>query len=68
MEEDITEFGEIYSLVNLIKDPACFKSIQNPSPIAVNLTNKRSSFHNSCSIETGLSDHRNDNNSLKNLS
>ena len=51
------EFCETYNLVNLIKDPTCFKSVQNPTSIVVILTNKSNSFYNSCSIETGLSDH-----------
>ena len=45
-EEDMKEFCEI-----------CVLSVQNPTSIDVILTNKSNSFYNSCSIETGLSDH-----------
>ena len=41
---------------NLIKEPTCFKSIENPSSIDIMLTNKKQSFQNSMTIETGLSD------------
>ena len=30
-EEEMKEFCETYNLVNLIKDPTCFKSVQNPT-------------------------------------
>ena len=56
-EEDMKECCETYNLVNLIKVPTCFKSVQNPTSIDVILTNKNNSSYNSCSIETGLSDH-----------
>ena len=56
-EENIKEFCETYNLHNLIKDPTCFKSVQNPTSIDVILTNKIKSFENSFTLETGLSDH-----------
>ena len=56
-EHSMEEFYAIYSLRNLIKFPTCFKSLTNPSPIDVMLTNRFRSFQNSVAIETGLSDH-----------
>ena len=55
-EEHMKEFCETYNLSNLITDPTCFKSINNPSCIDVMLTNRSSCFENSTVIETGLSD------------
>ena len=55
-EKDMNEFCEIYNLENLIKGPTCFKNPSNPSSIDVMLTNKKSSFQNSMTLETGLSD------------
>ena len=56
-ENEMIDFCETYNLQNLIKDPTCYKSISNPSSIDVMLTNKKSSFVNSMTLETGLSDH-----------
>ena len=55
-EEHMANFCEIYNLENLIKEPTCFKSTDNPSSIDVVLTNKKLSFQNSTIVETGLSD------------
>ena len=55
-EEYMKDFCETYNLVNLITDPTCFKSINNPSSIDVMLTNRSTCFENSTVIETGLSD------------
>ena len=55
-EKEMKEFCDIYNLENLIKDPTCYKSAENPSSIDIMLTNKRLSFQNSRTIETGLSD------------
>ena len=46
----------MYDLENLIKKPTCFKSTENPSSIDVILTNRKSKFQNSMTVETGLSD------------
>ena len=56
-EKYMQEFCEIYDLENLIKEPTCFKNPANPSSIDVMLTNKKCRFHNSMTLETGLSDH-----------
>ena len=52
---EIKTFMDIYQLKNLIKEPTCFKS-DNPTCIDLILTNTSSSFQNSGTIETGLSD------------
>ena len=56
-EKEMQEFCEMYNFENLIKGPTCYKSATNPSSIDVMLTNKKSSFQNSMTLETGLSDH-----------
>ena len=47
----------MYDLENLIREPTCFKNASNPSSIDVMLTNRKNSFTNSTTIETGFSDH-----------
>ena len=56
-EERMKDFSETYDLKNLIKEPTCSKSIDNPSLIDLILTNKWRCFQNSTVVETGLSDH-----------
>ena len=56
-ENAMTEFCEIYNLPNLIKEPTCFKNLDNPSCIGVILTNRKENFQNSSAIEIGLSNH-----------
>ena len=55
-EEKMKDFCETYNLQNLIKEPTCFKSAENPTSIDVILTNKSNSFINTSTLETGLSD------------
>ena len=55
-EEDMMTFCETYSLTNLITEPTCFKSVENPSCIDVMLTNRSQCFEDSKTIQTGLSD------------
>ena len=57
-EENMTDFCDIYNLQNLIKYPTCFKSVQNPTSINMNLTNRCVCFQNTCTIQTGISDHQ----------
>ena len=52
----LAEFCASYNLKNLIKEPTCFKNIDNPTPIDHILTNHQKSFHSSSVYETGLSD------------
>ena len=56
-KERMKDFSETYDLKNLIKEPTCSKSIDNPSLIDLILTNKWRCFQNSTVVETGLSDH-----------
>ena len=43
-EEGMANFCETYGLENLIKEPTCFKSCENPSSIDIILTNKKKQF------------------------
>ena len=55
--EDAMEiFCDTHNLKNLVKEPTCFKSVNNPSCIDLILTNRASSFQNTNVLETGLSD------------
>lgn len=56
-EPAMITFCETYSLINLIKEPTCFKNPLNPSSIDLILTNRPRIFQNSTTVETGLSDH-----------
>ena len=53
---DFKEFCDFYNLTNLIKVPICFKNPDFPTNIDAMLTTSYRIFHNSCAIETGLSD------------
>ena len=53
----LTDFCEMYTLKNLIIEPTCYKNPNNPSVIDIILTNRRSNFQDSKTMETGLSDH-----------
>ena len=53
-EKHMKDFCEMYDLQNLITGPTCFKNANNPSSIDVMLTNRKNSFQNSMTIETGL--------------
>ena len=56
-DEALQTFCKFYSLHSLIKQPTCFKNLENPSCIDLFLTNKPRSFQTKCVIiETGLSD------------
>ena len=52
----LEEFCASYNLMNLIKEPTCFKNIDNPTLIDHILTNHPKSFHSPNVYETGLSD------------
>ena len=56
-ENHMKDFCVMYDLENLISGPTCFKNANNPSSIDVMLTNRKTSFQNSMTIETGLPDH-----------
>ena len=51
----LKEFCVICYLKNLINVPTCFKNPDFPTSVDVMLTTSYRSFHNSCAIETGLS-------------
>ena len=55
-ESAVRDFFEIYSCKNLIKDNTCLKNWLKPSYIDLIITNRRKSFQNSVTVETGLSD------------
>ena len=52
----ISSFCDAFDLVNLIREPTCYKNSEKPSFIDLMLRNKPHSFQNSGVIETGLSD------------
>ena len=56
-ESLMKDFCESYNLRNLIKEPTCFKNLENPSTIDLILTNRPKSFLNCTAVEVGLSDH-----------
>ena len=58
-ENEMYELCEDYNLENLVKEPTCFKNLENPSCIYLILTNKKGSFCDTKVIETGLSDYHN---------
>ena len=55
-ESAVSDFCEIYSYKNLIKDNTCFKNPSKPSCIDLIITDRPKSFQNSVTVETGLSD------------
>ena len=54
--EHVEQFCATYNLRNLVKQPTCFISVDNPSCIDLILTNHPKCFQNSGTYETGLSD------------
>ena len=55
-EELMDDFLFEQNFKNLVKDKTCFKSTDNPSCIDLFLTNTPSSFQNTTTVTTGLSD------------
>ena len=53
--KNMSEFMNLYSLRNLVKQKTCFKNPENPSCIDLILTKSPRSFQNSNAFETGLS-------------
>ena len=51
----LEEFCASYNLKDLIKQPTCFKNLENAICIDHFLTNHTKSFHSSSVFETGLS-------------
>ena len=54
--KEMSSFCDTFDLTSLIKEPTCYKNLDNSSCIDLILINKPSSFQNSCVAETGLSD------------
>ena len=58
-EHKMSDFLHQYNLKCLVKEPTCFKSVNNPSCIDLFLTNCPKSFQNTASLENDLSDFHN---------
>ena len=56
LKESISEFLNLYSLKNLVKQNTCFKNPDKPTCTDLILTNCPCSFQNTDPLETGLSD------------
>ena len=54
--EEMNVFSATYNLKNLVKEPTCYKNVDNPSCIDLILTNKPLYFQMTTAIETGISD------------
>ena len=55
-EEVLDDFLVEHHAKSLVKEPTCFKSLDNPSCIDLFLTNSVQSFQNTTTVATGLSD------------
>ena len=55
-DDTLEEFMGDYLAKNLVKDPTCFKSSENPSCIDLFITNSYRSFQSTTTVSTGLSD------------
>ena len=55
-ETHMNSFCETYNVPNLIKQPTCYKNLDNPTCVDLILTNDSRTFWSTCAIETGLSD------------
>ena len=51
-----TEFIEKYGAKNIVKNPTCFKSLENPSIIDLIITNNSKSFWNTKTMRNSISD------------
>ena len=52
---EMSSFCDTFDLTSVIKEPTCYKNLDNPFCIELIVTNKPLSFQNSCVVETGLS-------------
>ena len=55
-EPGINNFISEHNLKNIVKDPTCFKSSENPTCIDLFITNFPNSFQSTKTLSTGLSD------------
>ena len=53
----LSNFCDLYDMTNLVKEPTCFKSLNNPSLIDVILATQPKRFHKYIAFDTGLSDY-----------
>ena len=52
----LDNFMEVHQAKNLVKEPTCYKNIENPSCVDLFVTNSRQSFMKTTTLSTGLSD------------
>ena len=55
-DQTLIEFNDQYSSKNIVKEPTCFKNINNPSTIDLIITNNSRSCWNTKTFVNGLSD------------
>ena len=55
-EMTVSEFCKKYNLLNLVKDPTCYKNPSKPTCFDLIFTNFPKSFQHTQIFETGLSD------------
>ena len=53
---EVANLCTMYNLNNLVKEPTCYKNVENPSCIDLILTNRHRQFHKTKVLETGISD------------
>ena len=56
-ETTLSDFLNAYNAKNIVKNKACFKSIENPCCVDLIITEKQGSFQHTNFFETGISDH-----------
>ena len=52
----VNDFWNVYNLSSLVKEPTCFKNLDDPSFIDMFLTNRSKRFQSTMLMETGISD------------
>ena len=55
-EPKLMSFLETYCSSNIVREPTCFKNVNNPSCIDLFITNKPRSFQNTKAMSCGISD------------
>ena len=54
--EELDDFLDEFQGKNLVKDPTCFASVENPSCLDLFITNSYRSFQQTTTVSSGLSD------------
>ena len=54
--EELDDFLDEFHAKNIVKDPTCYASVENPSCLDLYITNSYKSFQKTTTISTGLSD------------